>query len=207
MNHLRKIRQSGSIILGLTLFLFWILPSVSIVKAQQSTPIVPTVTGTMISSWAEVIVEDQNQINVRSGPNTTYPMVGVLLKGQKVPALGRTPASEWILIAYPGVTGGTAWVFSLYVQVTGKELPIVQPPPEPTPQYTPTLDPTLAAKFLVTSESYRLPTFTAPPPLTIPTLVNPGAVSIVDRIPMGLIIIIITAAGLFLGLFTIVQGR
>ena len=49
------------------------------------------------------------QVNVRSGPGTFYEQVGVLIAGQTAPAVGRSTASEWIQIDYPGGPGGKAW--------------------------------------------------------------------------------------------------
>ncbi len=111
---------------------------------------------------------DQEQVNVRAGPSTNYDIVGVLIVGQEVPALGRTVGGDWVQIAYPGVPEGVAWVYSPLVSVSS-DLPIVEPPPTPTPQTTPTIDPTLAAQFINEIPPTGLPTFTPPPPLVIPT--------------------------------------
>ena len=50
-------------------------------------------------------------------------------------------------------------------------LPIIEPQDTPTPLVTSTIDPTLAAQFIVTAIPSRLPTFTPPSPLEIPTLI------------------------------------
>ena len=135
---------------------------------QQPTVAIPTVTGTPSGPIAVVWSDPEEQINVRSGPGTDYPKVGVLLNRQQVPALGATPGGSWVQIAYPGVESGVAWVYAPLVRIDGI-LPIVEPPPTPTPLTTPTIDPTLASQFIVDIPSTRLPTFTPPPPLVIST--------------------------------------
>lgn len=145
---------------------------------------------------------------MRAGPGTAYAKVGVLLAGQKAPAKGRSAGGNWILIEYPGIPGGEAWVFSPYVDLSPGPLPVVEPPSTPTPLVTSTIDPTLAAQFVITPLETTLPTFTAPPPLVIPTFedassqaARPGSV------PMGMVIIGLASVGIILGLIAFTQGR
>lgn len=174
---------------------------------QLPTVNIPTVTGTPTGPMAVVVPGNEPQINVRSGPGSLYDRVGVLLMGQKVPAKGRSPKGEWILIEYPGVPGGQAWVSSIYVEIVPKvDLPIVEPPPTPTPAQTATIDPTLAAKFEITNAPTRLPTFTPPPPLQIPTF-TVASQTPVAGLPMGFIILGLASLGIFFGIVAFVQGR
>lgn len=186
-----------------------LISQVSISKAdslgQIPTVAVPTVTGTPSGAVATVTME-QDQINVRGGPSTEYPVVGVLIAGQQVPALGRSVGGDWVQIAYPGVAGGIAWVYSPLVIVSGS-LPIVEPPPTPTPRTTPTVDPTLAAQFIVEIPPTRLPTFTAPPPLILPTFVPEQAVTPAERVPMGLLIVGMGIIGIFGVMISLLRGR
>jgi hypothetical protein len=160
-------RISKKIILGLLLsaFLFLLLfvkPSSGLAGwlAQIPTGSIPTVTGTPIGALAIVLDNEQGFVNVRAGPSTVaYEIVGVLVTGQQVPALGRSPGGDWIQVSYPGVPGGVAWIWSDLVEVRGS-LRVVEPPPTPTPAMTATIDPTLAAQFLVKAQPTRLPTFT-----------------------------------------------
>jgi hypothetical protein len=172
---------------------------------QIPTVSVPTVTSSPNVATIVVTLE-QDQINVRSGPNTNYPVVGVLIAGQRVPALGRTVGGDWIQITYPGVPGGVAWVYSPLVTVEGS-LPLVEPPPTPTPKTTPTVDPTLAAQFIMELPATRLPTFTAPPALAIPTFVNVETTTDTGRIPMGLLIVGLSVIGAFGMVISLLQGR
>ena len=117
---------------------------------------------------ATVLIDDNPDINVRSGPGVDYELVGKLLPGQQVPALGRSVGGDWVQIEFAGGPEGKAWVYSYLVSLSGS-VPVVEPPATPTPRVTPTIDPTLAAQFIIEIPATRLPTFTPPPPLAIPT--------------------------------------
>ena len=172
---------------------------------QQPTVSIPTVTGT--PQGPTVIVNtDQDQINVRSGPNTTYPKVGVLIAGQELPALGRSPGGDWIQIAYSGVPEGVAWVYAFLVSPPSGTLPVVAPPPTPTPRVTPTIDPTLAAEFNVIATATRLPTFTPPPPLILPTFESDNDFA-QNPVPPGMLIIGFIVLGGFGGAISFLRRR
>jgi uncharacterized protein YraI len=172
--------------------------------AQQPTVDIPTVTSSPSGAYA-IVNSDQEQINVRSGPGTEYPIVGVLVAGQQVNVRGRSVGGSWVVIVYPGVPGGTAWVYAPLVTVYGN-LPIVEPPPTPTPATTPTIDPTLAAQFIVEIPPTRLPTYTPPPPLAIPTFVEPTQESAMP-VPVGFIISGVGVLGFFGLLLSLFRGR
>jgi hypothetical protein len=174
---------------------------------QQPTAVLATVTGTPSGPIVTVRSDQEEYINVRSGPSIFFAKVGVLLIGQQAPAIGRSAGGDWILINYPGVAGGVAWVYAPFVNITPGTLPIVEPPPTPTPQYTSTIDPTLAAQFIVTSVPTKLPTFTPPPPLVIPTYPAFSESGGIAGVPMGLVIVSLLIVGIFMGLFAIAQGR
>ncbi len=165
--------------------------------AQIPTVAIPTVTGTPPGAIAIVTME-QDQINVRGGPSTDYPIVGVLIAGQQVPALGRSVGGDWVQIAYPGVSGGVAWVYSPLVTIQGS-LSVVEPPP--------TIDPTLAAQFIIEIPPTRLPTFTPPGPLVIPSFSDANSVTTPARVPMGLIIVGMAVLGFFGLMISFLRGR
>jgi hypothetical protein len=173
--------------------------------AQMPTVDVPTVTGTPAGPKATVKM-DQDPPNVRSGPGVLYAKIGVLLLGQEVSVKGRSPGGEWLLIDYPGAPEGQGWVFAPLMNLDPGELPIVEPPPTPTPLYTATIDPTLAAQFLYTIEPTRLPTYTPPAALVIPTFTALSPKSS-GGIPAGLVIISLFVIGGLLGLLSLVRGR
>jgi uncharacterized protein YraI len=175
------------------------IPTVDIATVTSTPP-----TGPMIRVSANA---DTDQINVRNGPGTNYDKVGILLVGQTAVAKGRSAGGQWILIDYPGVIGGEAWVYSSLVDLSPGTLEIIEPPSTPTPLVTATIDPTLAARYVVTSAATRLPTYTPPPPLIIPTFQETSVQTGPGGIPVGLIIIGLAAVGIFLGVFTLAQGR
>ena len=192
------------IIVGV-LALVFASPAPGRVQAQQPTGTVPTVTGTPAGPFVTVNL-DQDFINIRSGPSSYfYPRVGVLLSGQSAPALGRSPGGDWIMIAYPGAPGNVGWIYAPNVSLTARDfLTVVDAPPTPTPLATPTIDPTLAAAFIVPETPTRLPTFTPPAPLAIPTFID-EAQSNTSRIPMGLVIFILGFVGLLGALISVLR--
>ena len=177
------------------------------VRAQQPTPDIPTVTSTPSAPIGRATTENPT-VRVRSGPHTSYEQIGFLLPGQEVPILGRTPGGDWLKIVYPGVPGNAGWVFApLIVLPPDATLPIVGPPPTPTPAVTPTVNPTLAAQFVGEIPPTRLPTFTPPAPLVIPTFEGAESASPAGGVPMGLVIIVLAVVGFFGLLISFVSGR
>ena len=69
------------------------------VPARAQTPS-PLATPTFGGPYIVVIGNGEYQINVRAGPGIDYPAVGILVLGQKAPALART--RNWVQIVYPG---------------------------------------------------------------------------------------------------------
>lgn len=182
-------------------------PGQSRVNAQQPTGSVPTVTGTISGPFITVYA-DLVQVDVYAGPSTyLYPAVGVLLAGQSAPALGRGRDPDWIQVFYPGVTGSKAWVYAPYVRISpGARLQTIEAPPTPTPFSTPTIDPTLAAAFIAPETPTRLPTFTPPAEIIIPTFVNDEA-NRTNRIPIGLVIFSLGFVGAMGVLISFLRGR
>ncbi len=174
--------------------------------AQQPTVAIATVTSTP-SGPVVVVNPDQEQINVRAGPGTEYGKVGVLVSGQAVEALGRSSRGLWLQIRYVGVPGGIAWVYAPLVSAPAGNLPIIEPPPSPTPRVTPTIDATLAAQFIVEVPPTRLPTFTPPPPLVIPTFPAARQTPVTSGLPMGMLIIGLGVLGLFGSFISLLRGR
>lgn len=196
------------------IFLLIILINLSLISspeqgvfAQQPTGSIPTVTSTPRGPYVIVnaLTANDTQINVRAGPNALTEKVGVLLIDQEANAIGRY--GDWIQIEYPGVPGGKAWVYGNLVTLFGGSLPIVEPPPTSTPRVTQTIDPTLAAQFLITPNETRLPTFTEPPPLDMPTYTLETGSAQVGGVPMGLIIVGLGALGIFLAAIALISGR
>lgn len=202
-----------------TLFLFFIvlgiislavgIPSRMPAFAQQPTGSIPTVTGTPAGPMVSVD-PSLGQIDVYEGPSSfNYPAIGVLLTGVPAPALGRARGdSNWIMIRYEGVPGSIGWVYALYVSLTGTngvELPLIDIPPTPTPASTPTINPTLAAAFIPAEGATRLPTFTPPAPLAVPTFVD--ETQRLSRIPIGLLVFGFAVVGILGTIISFLRGR
>jgi hypothetical protein len=194
----------GTLVVGIFILGF-VRPVGANFPQQQPTVDIPTVTSSP-SGPIVTVNPDQDQINVRSGPGTDYPVVGVLVAGQRVPAFGRSAGGDWVQVSYPGVQGGVAWVYSFLVTVEGA-LPILEPPPTPTPRVTPTIDPTLASQFIIDVDPTRLPTFTAPPPLIVATIVPQSIPQSSFGVPMGFIIAGLGVVGLFGLMLSFLRGR
>ena len=174
--YLFKVGTWIFLILGLLTILFFgsVRNTVAAQKLDTVTPS-PTVTATVAAGMPYVTVTYLEPINVRTGPSSfDYPLVGSLPVGGTAAAVGRSPAGEWVEIEFPAAPGGKAWVYAVYVTVSPPNalLPVVEPPPTPAPLATNTINPTFVAAFPVVPTSTRLPTFTPPPPLAIPTYVK-----------------------------------
>lgn len=198
------------VILALGLLLLGLFnPIQPVVSAQQPTGSVPTVTGTPSGPTVQVD-PSLNFIYVHSGPSSfDYPRIGVLLANEAAPAIGRArDRLDWIQIRYLGVPGTTGWVYALYVKLSpGAFLPLVDVPPTPTPISTPTINPTLEAAFIGQQTPTRLPTFTPPPPLDLPSFNEPTATDTAVGIPAGLLILSLALFGFFGAVISYLRGR
>lgn len=178
------------------------------VMAQQPTGSEATVTST--PSCPIIQVEQSiDQIRVYAGPSSfDYPAIGVLLGNETAPAIGRAQGREdWIQIRYPGVPGSVGWVYGLYVSLSpGALLPIVELPPTPTPLSTPTINPTLEAAFIGQQTPTRLPTFTPPPPIDLPSFTDTVPAP-TTRVPTGLLILGLGLFGFFGAVISYLRGR
>ncbi len=182
------------------------LPSARMVQAQQPTGSVPTVTGTPRGPYVTVNL-DVDFVNVRSGPSEYfYPKIGILMRGQTAPALGRSPDGAWIQVYYVGVPGNTGWIYAPNVSLNSPGfLPLVEPPPTPTPPATPTINPTLEAAFIPPQTPTRLPTFTPPPPMG--NLVFTDNTEAASRVPLGLIVLVLGFVGGLIAIISFLRGR
>lgn len=196
-----------AVILGCGVIFLFSQKGEKVAYAQQPTGSIPTVTGTLKGVTAKVRIGlTEDRVKVRAGPSVLYPQIGVVLLGAEVPVIGRSSGGDWLVIEYPGAQGGKGWVWSLYMDVSPGELAVIENPPTPVPLTTITIDPTMAAQFITTPRATRLPTFTEPAPLQIPTFeTNTGQV--LGGIPIGLIIIFLSVLGLLFGLISYFQSR
>lgn len=112
--------------------------SITVTVVEQSTG--PTATPTPSACTART----NTDLNVRSGPGVTYPILGVLPVGQTSTVTGRDGTNTWWQIAYPAGPGGSGWVSGAYVTLSGdcSTVPIGSyGPPPPTAMPTATNTP------------------------------------------------------------------
>ncbi len=85
-----------------------------------------------------------NGVNVRTGPGTNFPTLGVAPFGATGEIIGRSADSQWWVVAVPSAPGGMGWVSADFVAASNAEdVPIIASPPPPvvivpTPAPTPT---------------------------------------------------------------------
>lgn len=144
-------------------------------------------------------------VHVRAGPSSLYPQIGDLAVGDIAQALGVSPQHEWIQIAFQPAAGGVGWVYAPFITVSPGYLRIIEPPPTPGPDITSTIDPTLAAAFSAEPSATRLPTFTPPPPLTIPTYAQ--APLALPGFPGGITILAFSAGGVLVLAVSLLRRR
>jgi hypothetical protein len=55
-------------------------------------------------------------LNVRTGPSSSYEVAGILSGGATVEVVGKTADSSWLQIVYPSGPGGLGWISAPFVQ-------------------------------------------------------------------------------------------
>jgi hypothetical protein len=81
----------------------------------------------------------QQNMNVRGGPGTNYPVIGPAPAGSSSKILGRIADNSWVQVEYPPGSGGTGWVYAPLVKISGdlESVPIVNAPAPPASQPSP----------------------------------------------------------------------
>jgi len=175
------------------------------VYAQQPTGNVPTVTGTPTGPHVTVY-SDQTFIDVFAGPSSyDYEKIGVMAAGTSAPALGKNQDGTWIEIVYVGARTGVGWVYAPFVSITVGSISKLSAPPTAAPMTTPTLNPTFVAAYGLQVVPTRLPTYTPPAPLKVPTFA-PNA-SGASRVPYGLVIAVLALIGILGAVLSFLRGN
>ena len=184
-------------VLGLVLA----LPAAASVHAQAVST--PTVTGNYITNTYTT----EPFVNVRAGPSSVYygNPIGQLPVGATAPALAVTSGHDWIEISFPSGPNGVGWVYAPYVTLTGAP-PIIEPPPTFTPITVSTIDPAMIATFSLKPTETRLPTFTPPAPLAIPTF-SDVPLEASSHFPFGTVIIGLGVVGILGFVISMVSRR
>jgi hypothetical protein len=108
-------------------------------------------------------------LNIRAGPGTGYPVLGVLRAGQTAQVTGISADGGWWQIQFSGTAAGHGWLSARYVTAQNtKGVPVVQAPPlpatpTPTPTPTPTATPVVISDWR--GEYYNNPNLSGPPAL------------------------------------------
>jgi len=184
-------------VLGLVLALS---AAVSVRAQAVSTP---TISGNYITNTYTT----EPFVNVRAGPSSVYygNPIGQLPVGATAPALAVTSGHDWIEISFPSGPNGVGWVYAPYVTLTGAP-PIIEPPPTFTPITVSTIDPAMIATFSLKPTETRLPTFTPPAPLAIPTF-SDVPLEASSHFPFGTVIIGLGVVGILGFVISMVSRR
>lgn len=122
-------------------------PTATPTAAPTATPSPPP-TATPTPAPPQAVVRE-GPLNVRTGPDTTYPRIGQLKEGTEVEITGRNEEGTWWQIAYEEGEGGRAWIAAEYVQTRGEmAVEVVEAPPVP-----PTPVPTFGGKIVFQEQS------------------------------------------------------
>lgn len=104
--------------------------------------------------------------NVRSGPGTTFPILGGLNTGEAATVVGRDTTSTWFAISteLPNSTDGVGWVSNLVSTFDGdvSSLPLIEAPAAPAALAAATIGAPSAGPTSTTAP----PTNTSPPPVS-----------------------------------------
>jgi heat shock protein HslJ len=122
-SRMELIRPAG----GGSLFFEWVGPAAS----TPAPPIALPTPGPQVPTGRVIAPEG---VNVRTGPGTQYPVIGLAPFGATGEIVGRSADGQWWAAAAPASPTGLGWVSAAYVEVTNAQnVPILPAPPLPTP--------------------------------------------------------------------------
>ena len=80
------------------------------------------------------VVTGAQSLNIRSGPGTNFPVIGVARNGDSGEIIGRSADGNWWVVSVPSAPGGMGWVSASFVTATdADDVPVIaSPPPPPT---------------------------------------------------------------------------
>lgn len=115
----------------------------------------------------EPMVTATTDVNIRSGPGTVYPILGLLRAGQTAEVTGISADAAWWQVKFLAATDGHGWLSARYVTAQStNNVPMVQAPPLPvpsTPTPTATLTPVVISDWR--GEYYNNPNLSGAPVL------------------------------------------
>lgn len=96
-------------------------------------------------------------VNVRSGPSTAFPSLGIAPFGAQLELVGRSVNNNWWATPLNGAPDGRGWVSAGFVDAFNTSaLPVLAGPPLPTPIPSPTPEPTPAPSLAFWVDSTRI---------------------------------------------------
>jgi uncharacterized protein YraI len=136
-------------------------PAVPPTPAETATPVATEVPPSPTPEPAPSFTANQN-VNVRSGPGTSYPKLGSLAAGNSYEVVGKNAAGDWLEFVYDG---DAAWVTADMVTMSGSldavevaqnvAPPPAQPTAAPRPRPQPTSPPPPQQPTAVPAPSYE----------------------------------------------------
>ena len=107
-----------------------------VVGVKRETTVVIAVASTPVPGAPSVTAN--TNVNIRSGPGTQYPIIGVLGLEQTARVVGVSADGTWWAIDFPSGNDGQGWVSGEFVSATNTEtVPVLEAPPVPAPTPTP----------------------------------------------------------------------
>ena len=93
-----------------------------------------TTTATVAGSPSVTVNNENGFVNVRSGPDTAYDLLGKLNQGDTAPVKGKNADGTWWQISYAAGTNGLGWVRGDLVKANdaAASVPVAQVPVKPT---------------------------------------------------------------------------
>ena len=106
------------------------LPPPTAEPAAEAEPAAPANTA--------VTLTIQQDMNVRTGPGTNYPVAGPGPAGATATVIGRNPDGSWLQVEYPPGSGSKGWIYTDLVNVSGDPQAVaVADAPAPPPAAAP----------------------------------------------------------------------
>jgi uncharacterized protein YraI len=87
------------------------------------------------------IISSEGSVNVRSGPDMYYAVVGQVSSNQVVEPLGVNSDGTWIQFKFNKAPDGVAWIFNSYTNYDRKSNQLAEVDNIPTPEISPTPPP------------------------------------------------------------------
>ncbi|MBK6327236.1 MAG: META domain-containing protein [Chloroflexi bacterium] len=121
-----------------------VLPTLELTPLPTQPNSSPTPNATAVLPTPEpqsptAVVSAANGVNVRTGPGSVYPVVGVARFGTEGRVTGRSVDGLWWVVFVPNAPNAQGWVSAQFVDVTNVDgVPIIPAPPTPTPNSTAT---------------------------------------------------------------------